>query len=243
MAKLTADSIQSQNTLLDTQINELQKKKQVEEYKASVQRLADKIVHYSNSQSPVSEQMVEVLLPFLEVAMVMESTIEMMTELDSVIGLIGNAINILDQTMESSQNIITATVGVKYTWFTRIKRKIMMARAKANNRARAKAIAEQVSDFYEMAIQLKDVFATIPENMRKTMDRINRRNKGGKSAEGTPIGYQMSPGIRDLLASRGANLDRLGAGGAASVPDPISKNSDSGDSGAGGAAGFSSDGL
>ena len=96
MAKLTADSIQSQNTLLDTQINELQKKKQVEEYKASVQRLADKIVHYSNSQSPVSEQMVEVLLPFLEVAMVMESTIEMMTELDSVIGLIGNAINILD---------------------------------------------------------------------------------------------------------------------------------------------------
>ena len=143
MAKLTVESLQSTDTVLDKQLTELQKKKQVEEYKASVSNLADKIVLYSQSQSPVSGQMVEILLPFLEMAMVMESTIEMMAELDGVINLIGSAMNILDQTMESSQNIIASTVGIKYTWWRRLKRKIMMAQAKANNRARAKAIAEQ----------------------------------------------------------------------------------------------------
>ena len=243
MAKLTAESLQSTNTTLDKQITELQKKKQVEEYKASVSNLADKIVLYSQSQSPVSGQMVEILLPFLEMAMVMESTIEMMAELDGVINLIGSAMNILDQTMESSQNIIASTVGIKYTWWRRLKRKIMMAQAKANNRARAKAIAEQVADFYEMAIQLKDVFSTIPQSMHATMERINNRNKRGKKGADTSIGYQMSPAIRDMLASRGANLERLGAEGGIDIPASSTPSGDEGAGGASGASGISSSGL
>ena len=208
----------------DSKIDVLQKelalKKQREEYSLRVSELADKIVKYSQSQSPVSAQMVEVLVPFLEVTMVMEGIIDTMTELDSVMGLIGNAMNILDQTMESSQQIMSATMGVKYTWLRRLKRKIMMAKAKANNRARAKAICEQVTDFYEMAHEMRSIFGTIPAEMSRAIEKMNGRKQRGNS--GTPTPYEMSPGVRDLLTSKGAKFDNLGytADGSAPVPAP-----------------------
>ncbi len=199
---------------------ELALKKQREEYSLRVSELADKIVKYSQSQSPVSAQMVEVLVPFLEVTMVMEGIIDTMTELDSVMGLIGNAMNILDQTMESSQQIMASTIGIKYTWLRRLKRKIMMAKAKANNRARAKAICEQVTDFYEMAHEMRSIFGTIPAEMSRAIEKMNGRKHRGNS--GAPTPYEMSPGVRDLLASKGAKFDNLGytSDGNAPVPAP-----------------------
>ena len=216
------DSMQpsTQNSKLVNLQKELALKKQREEYSLRVSELADKIVKYSQSQSPVSAQMVEVLVPFLEVTMVMEGIIDTMTELDSVMGLIGNAMNILDQTMESSQQIMASTMGIKYTWLRRLKRKIMMAKAKANNRARAKAICEQVTDFYEMAHEMRSIFGTIPAEMSRAIEKMNGRKQRGNG--GTPTPYEMSPGVRDLLASKGAKFDNLGytAEGNAPVPAP-----------------------
>jgi hypothetical protein len=164
--------------------------------------------------------MVEVLVPFLEVTMVMEGIIDTMTELDSVMGLIGNAMNILDQTMESSQQIMASTMGIKYTWLRRLKRKIMMAKAKANNRARAKAICEQVTDFYEMAHEMRSIFGTIPTEMSRAIEKMNGRKQRGNG--GTPTPYEMSPAVREMLTAKGAKFDNLGytEDGSAPVPAP-----------------------
>ena len=212
----------SNDTTLTSLERKLQHQKQVEEYKGRVETLADKIVKYSQSQSPVSAQMIEVLVPFLEVSIVMEGIIETMTELNSVINLIGTATELLDQTMESSQKIITGTMGVKYGWVRRIKRKIMMAQAKANNRARARQICDQVSGLFEIASDMRSIFGTIPAEMNRAMEKVNGRKRRGKGE--APAPYEMSPGVKALLASKGAKFDNLGydVDGNAPVPAPAS---------------------
>ena len=53
----------------------------------------------------------------------------------------------------------------------------------------------------------------------------------------------MSPAIRDMLASRGANLERLGAEGGIDIPASSTPSGDEGAGGASGASGISSSGL
>lgn len=210
-------------------MQDFDREEQIEQYKASVEQLADKIVAYSQSQNPVSAQMVEILIPFLEVAVIMEGIIETMTELASVIKLVGDAISILDSTMKSSQEIIQSTNNVKYTWLRRLKRKIMMRRAKANNRARAKEISDNIVDYYEMATELGAAFKDVPASMNRAMEKIKgRRNRKGNDPA-TP--YAMSPDLRAMLEKRGAKFDNLGYTADGTAPATKSNTPTSGEGG------------
>ncbi len=189
----------------------IQQKQAVAKYNEKVDQLSEKIIYHMQQKTAVSEQVVEILLPFLEVAIEMQGIIEIITSVNEVVQLIGEAINLLDTTMQSSQNAILSTTQVKYGWFQKLKRKIQQRAAINNNRRRAEAIADSLVGHYEMAMALAGSFKQIPDRLHGAMDKLKRskRGKGNKDSK-THEKYQMSDNLRKVLTDKGADLDGMG---------------------------------
>ena len=203
-------------------------------YNQKVEQLSDKIVYHMQNKTAVSEQVVEILLPFLEVAVEMQGIIEIITSVNEVVQLIGEAINLLDTTMQSSQQAIINTNQVKYGWFQKLKRKMQQRAAINNNKRRAEAIADSLVGHYEMAMSLAGSFKQIPDKLHGAMDRIKRNKRGkGKRGSETHEKYQMSDGLKKILTDKGADLESAGysGGGSSYSGGSSSSSSSSSDSG------------
>lgn len=230
---------------IEGELNKIRQKQAVARYNQKVDELSEKIVHHSKIKTETSQQIVEVLLPFLEVAIEMQGVIEIVTSINEVVTLIGDAINLLDTTMKSSNDVLVGTTTVKYGFFQRIKQKIQIRRAKTNNQRRVMALTDSIVGHYELAMGMADQFKVIPEQMRATMARIRNKNAGKKKKKGAPAEptkYELSDNLKRVLSDKGADLEGMGYGASGGAAAPASTGgSGSGDSGAG--AGSLSDGL
>ena len=213
----------------------IEQKQAVIKYNQKVEQLSDKIVYHMQNKTAVSEQVVEILLPFLEVAVEMQGIIEIITSVNEVVNLIGEAINLLDTTMQSSQQAIINTNQVKYNWFTKLKRKMQQRAAINNNKRRAEAIADSLVGHYEIAMALAGSFKQVPDKIHGAMDRLkrNKRGKGNKGGNAAHEKYQMSDGLKKILTDKGADLESAGysGGGSSYSAGSSSASSSSSDSG------------
>ena len=232
---------------LEGELKKMEQKQAVARYNAKVDALSEKIVYHSKLKTETSQQIVEVLLPFLEVAIEMQGIIEMVTSINDVVELIGDAISILDTTMQSSRNILGTTNKVKYGFFQRMKQKMEIRRAKSNNQKRVKSITDQIVGYYEMAMSMAEGFKTVPVQMRSALNRIKNRNqkkrrKGNGAAE-EPTRYELSDNLRKVLSDKGADLEGMGYGAGSGSSSSGSTGGASNGSGDFGSSGSLSDGL
>ncbi|MBQ8380865.1 MAG: hypothetical protein IJY18_03125 [Clostridia bacterium] len=232
---------------LGEEMRKIEQKQAVAQYNQKVDALSEKIVYHSKLKTETSQQIVEVLLPFLEVAIEMQGIIEMVTSINDVVQLIGDAISILDTTMQSSRNILGTTNQVKYGFFQRLKQKMEIRRAKLNNQKRVKSITDQIVGYYEMAMSMAEGFKTVPVQMRSALNRIKNRNqkkKRGKGAAEEPTRYELSDNLKKVLTDKGADLESMGYGsGSASSSTGGGASSGSGSGSGDSGAGSLSDGL
>ena len=208
---------------IDAEINKIKQQQAVARYNQKVDELSEKIVYHSKLKTETSQQIVEILLPFLEVAIEMQGIIEIVTSINEVVTLIGDAINILDTTMKSSNDVLTSTTQVKYGFFQRMKQKMQIRRAKANNQRRVKSLTDNIVGHYEMAMSMAEQFKVIPGQMRSAMNRVkNRNNKKKKTKGGTeePTRYELSDNLKKVLSDKGADLEGMGYGAGAASAAP-----------------------
>ena len=191
---------------IDVAAKAVEQKQAVVKYNEKVEQLSDKIVYHMQNKTAVSEQVVEILIPFLEVAVEMQAIIEVITEINSVVDLIGEAIGLIDGTMNQNQSFLTEQSTVKLGWFAKIKRKLQQKALITANKRRAEDIADRLVCQYEIAMGLAGSFKEIPDRLNRAMGKAKKNNRtggGNKSAGGN---YQMSDGLRKILTDKGADL-------------------------------------
>lgn len=181
-------------------------------------RAADMIQKYGKDYF-----MSQTLLTFLDVAIQMEDTIDMLTDVGTAVSCITDAMQCMDNILQINAVALESSQQVNHGFFARRKAKKRMQKTIANNLGRIKEIAYMMESSQQLAFAITD---GLQKSNKKTQKRLaktaERRKKYDVKRGDGAVPTNAEKMVDKILSERSS-----ASGGNAPVPPPISGNQQS----------------
>ena len=210
---------------VEKSLNATKRKQQLKAYDNKIEELAQTIE--DNIQRHGQDYfMVDILTMFLDVSIKMKDVMEMMSSMNMVMELFGDAVAFIDESMELQSNIMQDTGKVKYNFWTRITGYFQTKRIIRNNINRVTAMSQNILIKYQMANDMVSALQGVSAKLKTMTKKISKKNSklsAKKGGAGAPSQYsdaekylndrRVSKGEKPLAPSASAPAARSGAGG------------------------------
>ncbi len=129
--------------------------------------------------------MVEILTMFLDVSIKMKEIMEMMSSMNMVMELFGDAVNFIDESMALQSNIMQDSANVKYGLFSRFTNYFRTKRIIRNNVNRINAVSKNILAKYKMATSMVGSLQGVSTKLKKVTAKMGTKNsgKGGDASQ------------------------------------------------------------
>ncbi len=182
-----------------------------ENFEIKIKQLANKTVDCILNQQPGQEFLPEMMMNFLEMALMMESVIETMKAVTLSMGCVSEALGFIDDAINYNQNIFTGSMVQKYGFFERLRRKSQQRKAIRNTENRMKAAVSSISATFEMSQEMVESMSTMSFRITNMMNQTKRRrakkkaafDKKNPDARTTGYGSAAQNLVNSILAERG----------------------------------------
>ena len=201
---------------VDKEFDAVKRKQKMKLYDDKLDQLADTIEYFSDKHGQ-DYFMVEILTMFLDVSIKMKEVMEMMSSMNMVTELFGDAVNFIDESMSLQDNILESTLDVKYGFFARIKNYFRTKKIIKNNVRRIDAICRNIYTKYQMAMGMVKSLQGLSGTLKKSMSKMT----GKKKRTGASVSQYSSATL--YLSERKAAKN----GGTAPAPQPSAPSTDS----------------
>ena len=210
--------IKRQATELDTEFARAEKERQLEEQKKNfgrrkeqlATRAADMIQKYGKDYF-----MSQTLLTFLDVAIQMEDTIDMLTDVSLAVSCITDAMGVMDNILQVNAMSLASSQQMDHGFRARRKAKKQMQKAIDNNLGRIKQIMFMMTGSQELAYSITEGLQKSNRKMQKRLAKNAERNKKYeiKSNGGAPLPPSNAERMVDkILSERGGGAGGEGGG-------------------------------
>lgn len=220
------NDLKEKNTLVDEvqkSMNATKRKQQMKAYDAKLEELADNIEKTVQKHGQ-DYFMVEILTMFLDVSIKMKEVMEMMSSMNMVMELFGDAVGFIDQSMQLQSDIMSDTVAVKYNAWTRMTAYFRNKRIIRNNVNRLTAISSNILVKYKMANDMSVSLQKVSYKLKDMTKKLTPSKKSFGKGTGSTDMSQYSD------ASSYLEQRRIARGEAPShAPASSGRNSSSGD--------------
>ena len=180
--------LKEKNTMTDEvqkTMNATKRRQQMKAYDTKLEELAETIEKTAQRHGQ-DYFMVDILTMFLDVSIKMKEVMEMMSSMNMVMELFGDATSFIDQSIQLQSDIMSETTAVKYNFWTRITSYFRNKRIIRNNINRITSISNNILVKYEMANQMCNSLQKVSyklKGMTKKMSKKNSANKGSSSGQ------------------------------------------------------------
>lgn len=162
--------------------NATKRKQQMKIYDNKLEELANTIEDMAERHGQ-DYFMIEILTMFLDVSIKMKEVMEMMSSMNMVMELFGEAVNFIDESMALQSNIMESSTTVKYGLFSRITNHFKTKRIIRNNVNRIKTISSNILAKYKMASGMVNSLKGVSETLKKTTAKMSGKKSSGASTE------------------------------------------------------------
>jgi hypothetical protein len=203
---------------VDKEFDAIKRKQKMKLYDDKLEQLADTIEYFTEKHGQ-DYFMVEILTMFLDVSIKMKEVMEMMSSMNMVMELFGDAVNFIDESMSLQDTILESTLDVKYGFFSRIKNYFHTRKIIKNNVRRIDAICRNIYTKYQMAMGMVKTLQGLSGTLKKSMSKMS----GKKKSSGASVS-QYSSATQFLNERRAA---KNGDAVSTPAPQPSASSSDS----------------
>ena len=189
---------------VDAVMREAERKKRLKEFDRQVNTLAERAIVFEDRYG-VDDYRTQLMTMFLEVTLQMKSVIDLLNDVGVALQCIGQAIGCVDDILNLQQEILEGSLGQKYGFWERLRRKRRLRRAIRNNVARMTQMADMLIGSQKMAMSIVTSLQKSCVKMKamseKSFAKQNKRN-GGASASSNE-GSLAKKLMDEMRASRG----------------------------------------
>ena len=199
------NDLKEKNTVTDDiqkAMNAQKRKQQMKAYDSKLEELADNIEKTAQKHGQ-DYFMVEILTMFLDVSIKMKEVMEMMSSMNMVMELFGDAVSFIDQSLQLQSDIMSETAAVKYNFWTKITSHFRNKRIIRNNVNRLTSISSNILMKYRMANEMGASLQKVAFKLKNMTKKMAAEKKGAGDLKGGPI-TQYSDASKYLEERRSA---------------------------------------
>lgn len=185
------NDLKEKNTLADEVQKSMtanQRKQQMKAYDAKLEELADNIERTVQKHGQ-DYFMVDILTMFLDVSIKMKEVMEMMSSMNMVMELFGDATAFIDQSMQLQSDIMSDTVAMDYNAWTKLTSHIRNKRIIRNNVNRLSAISTNILAKYKMANEMSASLQKVSAQLKGMNKKLKPPKKAGSRKSTDPSEY------------------------------------------------------
>ena len=193
---------------VEKSLDATKRKQQLKAYDNKIEELAQTIE--DNIQRHGQDYfMVDILTMFLDVSIKMKDVMEMMSSMNMVMELFGDAVAFIDESMELQSNIMQDTGKVKYNLWTRITGYFQTRRIIRNNINRVTSMSQNILIKYRMANDMVTALQGVSVKLKTMTNKIGKKSsKLSAKKNGGAGSAQYSDAEKYLNARRSAKGEK-----------------------------------
>lgn len=117
----------------------------------------------------------EMMIEFLDMLIEINENMKLFSATSSVMSMIGDVINLVDEIMDFNSGVLQNSVKKKYGFFARLREKRRVRRAMQNNRNRMIAMYDMILMQQQMAQDMTDSLSEAAAEMRMRREKIKKK--------------------------------------------------------------------
>ena len=214
------NDLKEKNTMTDEvqkAMSDAKRKQQLKAYDAKLNELAENIEKTIEKHGQ-DYFMVDILTMFLDISLKMKEVMEMMSSMNMVMELFGDAVGFIDQSMQLQSDIMQDTAAVKYNFWTKITGHFRNQMIIRNNVNRLNAMSKNILVKYQMANDMVGALQGVSGKLKKMTQKISKKSAStGSSGGGTAQYTDANKYLAERQAAKGGTTaTAFASGGAAS---------------------------
>ena len=198
------NDLKEKNTMTDEvqkAMSDAKRKQQLKAYDAKLNELAENIEKTIEKHGQ-DYFMVDILTMFLDISLKMKEVMEMMSSMNMVMELFGDAVGFIDQSLSLQSDIMSETSNVKYNFWYKITTRRRNRKIIRNNINRITTISSNILTKYKMANDMNNSLQKVSYQLKNITKKMNPKQKKSKHKGGEISQY--SDASRFLAERRSA---------------------------------------
>lgn len=230
---------------VETVMRDAERQQRRQQFDQQVQLLGERALAFKE-QYGIDSEFTQIMMTFLQLTLEVKSTIDLLNDIGIALQCIGQAMSCIDDVLNVFQEVLDFSMGTRYGFWERMRRRRKLRRAMRNNTARMKQTVDMLVGSQNLAMSMIGSLRTAMDKMRTVTQRNfarekRRRDKQGNTAPGEELGLAMKF-MNDLEAQQNGGdasgtTDGNGGGtgnAGGSTPSPSTGSGNNGSSGGNG---------
>ncbi len=179
----------------DVREQERKRMRQKQQLESRQKTIYNRAVNYANRYGE-DDYRTETMLMFLEIAENIQEIIDLQETFQDIEFFFNDAMNIIDDNMKISDEMLTSQLETNYGFFARLKQKRKIKKAQRNNINRIKMLSFKIESIVSSVNGMSEEMRRLMINTKRSMERTRLNKKKMEAKDGTT----PSTSNKELLA-------------------------------------------